>query len=162
MVQDKLITYPDAIAKALAADINRYINTLERVDSFVTRALTAGAVNEAPLFLGFVQNPSVVKDLSGQDIQNYLITLPSNAPRHVQKSHGNDGNGQRPAQPADYQKVVEIFNSADRIELGNTASPRLVTYKMIEGEEFIAVFDVLSGKRNKAVALVSLVIKTAE
>lgn len=163
MVQDKLITYPDAIAKALTADIGRYINSQELASSFAARALSAGAANEAPLLLGFVKTPATVSEVAGLDVKGYMLTLPSDAPRHVQSSHGHDGAGQRPALPADYEQVAEVLNDADELRAGNVSrngNPTVVAVKAIGGETYRAVFEVLTGKKNRALALLSLVIKT--
>ncbi len=163
LVQDKLITYPEAIAKALSADINRYINTQEQATAFATRALSAGAVNEAPLWQGFVDNADQISAAAGIDVKGYFITIPSDTPRHIQKNHGTDGSGQRPATPADYEKIADLLNEADSI-VASSASRQgnrtIVATKTIDGERYRAVFEVLTGRSSKALALLSLVIKT--
>ncbi len=162
MVQDKLINYPPAIAKALAADIGRYISTTEAASTFATRVLADTTVNN-PLWLGFVEDVEVVSQAAGIDVTGYFVNLPSDAPRHVAASHGHDGNGQRPARPADYEEVLSVLNQADKLRPGATGrngNATVVASKTIRGEEFRAVFEVLTGKKNKALALLSLVIKT--
>lgn len=161
-VQDKLITYPDAIAKALAADINRYISTRESASAFATRVLADRSAAE-PLFVGFVEDHQTISATVGQDVRAYLVTIPSDAPRHVESSHGNDGKGQRPAAPADYDLVASVLNAPDSIKSGDPSrqgNATVVATKVIDGETYRAVFEVLTGKKNRALALLSLVIKT--
>jgi phage-Barnase-EndoU-ColicinE5/D-RelE like nuclease3/Phage Mu protein F like protein len=163
LVQDKLITHPKAIGKALTVDINRYINTKDQASAYAARALLGGAVNESPLWLGFVDDAKRVSAVAGADVNGYFITLPSDAVRHVQGSHGTDGKGQRPATPSDYEKITTVLNEADAIRAGVTTDHKnktVVSIKTIDGEQYRAVFEVLPGKKNRALALLSLVIKT--
>lgn len=162
MVQDKLINYPPAIAKALAADIGRYISTAETASAFATRVLEDRSVKES-LFLGFVEAFEAISEVAGEDVKGYFVTLPSDLPRHVDTSHGNDGKGQRPAVPADYEQIRSVLNEADSIRAGDTSrhgNATVIATKQIGDETFRAVFAVLPGKKNRALALQSLVIKT--
>lgn len=162
MVQDKLILYPDAIAKALAADIGRYINATEAASAFAERVLVDRSVTE-PLFLGFVENVDGVSAAAGGDVNGYFVTLPSDMPRHAEASHSHDGNGQRAPVAADYEHITEVLNSADQIRAGETSrhgNATVVATKQIGGETYRAVFEVLTGKKNRALALLSLVVKT--
>lgn len=164
LVQDKLITYPDAIAKALAADINRYISTNETASTFAARVLADRTAKE-PLFVGFVEEYEAVSAVAGQDVKGYLVTIPSELPRHVDASHGNDGKGQRPAAPADYDLVSSVLNAPDSLKSGDPSrqgNATVVVSKVIDGETYRAVFEVLTGKKNRALALLSLVIKTSK
>lgn len=164
LVQNKLITYPDAIAKALTADIGRYINAKEAASTFATRVLADSAVNE-PLWLGFVENPQPISAAAATDVKGFFVTLPSDVPRHVENSHGNDGKGQRPATPADYELVLQLLNEADSLKPGAASrhgNATVVAQKQMGGEVFRAVFEVLTGKKNKSLALLSLVIKTGK
>jgi hypothetical protein len=162
MVQDKLIAYPPAIAKALAADIGRYINTTEAASKFAQRMLTDRAVQE-PLFIGFVESVDTVSEAAGTNVLSYFVTIPGDAPRHAQLSHGFDGKGQRPATPADYEHVLDVLNQADAVrpgDLSRNGNSTVVATKKIGSETYRAVFEVLPGKRNRALALMSLIIKT--
>ncbi|MEO8118924.1 MAG: head morphogenesis protein, partial [Rhodoferax sp.] len=70
---------------------------------------------------------------------------------------------QRPALPADYEEILRVLNEADQLKPGAPSrnnNATVVAYKQIAGEGFRAVFEVLTGKKNKALALLSLVIKT--
>lgn len=161
-VQDKLITYPEAIAKALSADVGRYLNSQEQAASFVKRVLEDRSVKEQ-LWLGFVENPDAVSGPAGLDVTGYFVTLPSDAPRHVEASHSHDGKGQRAAQPSDYGQILTVLTQADRITAGDSSrngNGTVVAVKEVGGERFRAVFEVLPGKKNRALALLSLVIKT--
>ena len=163
LVQDKLITYPDAIAKTLSADINRYINTQQQASAFAAASLAKTSANLMPLWLGFVDNVREVSVAAKVDIKGYIVTLPEEAARHVQLSHGTDGKGQRPANPADYDLVLSMLNAADSIKPGDISrqgNKTVVAVKTIDGETYRAVFEVLPGKKNRALALMSLVVKT--
>ena len=86
----------------------------------------------------------------------------SDAPRHVDAHHAWDGGTQRPVKPDDYGWLMDVLNGADNLRKGpvQNGHQRLVASKVIAGETFRAVFEVRPGKRNRALALVSLVIKT--
>jgi Phage Mu protein F like protein len=160
-VQDKLINYPPAISKALSADINKHINAHDEVANYVKRVI-AKRKEENPLFLGFVENPQRIGDVINQDVTGYLVTLPYDAPLHVEYSHGEDGGSQRPPTPADFGLLLQVLNEADTItagELSRTGQPTVVAWKEINGENLRAVFQLFAGKRNRALALLSLLVK---
>ena len=162
MVQDKLITYPDAITKALTVDVNRYINASQDPAQFV-REVLADSARTDPLWLGFVENYKEIDAATGLDLKGRMVLLPPDAPRHVELSHGADGGSQRASRPGDYSLISSLLATYDDIQNG-ADSPRglrrfLVT-KKIGRESFRAVFEDRPGKRNRSVALVSLVIKT--
>lgn len=162
MVQDKLITYPDAIAKALTVDVNRYINATEKASDFAARMLSQRA-NVSPLWIGFVENPEAVSTLVGSDVKGYTLLIPSDAPRHVDASHAFDGGTQRAPVSADFDMVANVLNEADTIRVGEQSrngNSTVVVNKKIGEETYRAVFEVLTGKKNRALALLSLVIKT--
>ena len=113
--------------------------------------------------MGFVENASAISNLIGTDVSGYLVTLPSDAPRHVEKNHGADGRGQRPAKPADYEVLMEVLNSADSLKQSTTSrqgNTTVAVTKTLGADRYIAVFEVLSGKKNRALALLSLVMQT--
>ena len=162
MVQDKLITYPPAIAKALAADIGRYINTTEAATAFAQRMLVERSVKE-PLFVGFVEAVDAVNEAANTNVFGYFVTIPADVPRHAEISHSHDGKGQRPVIPVDYEHVLVVLNESDSIrpgDLSRNGNATVVATKKIGTETYRAVFEVLSGKRNRALALLSLIIKT--
>lgn len=162
MVQDKLITYPRAIEKALSREVNRYINAQEPVAEFVAGVL-ADRSRIDPLWLGFVENVEEVSEAAGLDVTGYMVLLPAEAPRHVERSHGHDGGGQRAATPEDFARIATVLAQADHVQQGHLTAkemPAIVVTKEIDGELYRAVFEVRPGKRNRALALVSLVIKT--
>jgi hypothetical protein len=165
LVQDKLITYPPAVAKALAADVNRYLNTSEKASAFAARMLQERA-NVAPLWVGFAENPQAVTDLVGRDVTGYLLLIPSDAPRHVEINHAFDGGTQRPRKAADFDRVAEVLNAADSLQLGDVSrnqNTRVVASKQINGEVFRAVFEVLAGKKStRSLSLVTLLVKAAK
>jgi hypothetical protein len=99
-------------------------------------------------------------------VRGYLLLLPADAPRHVQGAHEFDGKGQRPAQPDDYARLADLLNDPDTAlrlgELSRNRLPTIVATGSMDGELFRAVWEILTGKRNRALSLVSLVIKTAK
>jgi hypothetical protein len=162
MVQDKLIAYQPAIAKALAADIGRYINTSEVASAFAQRMLIERGVKE-PLFVGFVEAVDAVSEVAKTNVLSYFVTIPADAPRHAETSHSYDGKGQRPAIPSDYEHVLNVLNESDNLRAGDLSrngNATVVATKKIGLETYRAVFEVLPGKRNRALALLSLIIKT--
>jgi len=161
VVQDKLINYPPAITKALTRDVNRYLNAHEAVPEFVRRVLADKSVTE-PLWLGFVENDAALTQVLQRDVRGYLMTIKADVPRHVEDSHGHDGGTQRPAQPEDYRQLVSILNEADSLRPGALSrhkQPTVVAIKAIAGEIFRAVFELQPGKNNRALSLLSFVIK---
>uniref|UniRef100_UPI002598F080 phage minor head protein n=1 Tax=uncultured Deefgea sp. TaxID=1304914 RepID=UPI002598F080 len=163
MVQDKLITYPPAMSKSLTRELNRYIDAETPVPNFVRQAMADKSQTHS-LWLGFVEDAPVVSVAAKQDVTGYFITLPSDAPRHIEYSHGRDGGSQRPATPEDYQMITKVLNEADVLRAGepNKALDTIVVSKQIGEEVFRCVFQVRSGKKNRALSLLSLVIKTKQ
>ncbi|MFZ6675388.1 phage minor head protein [Undibacterium sp. Xuan67W] len=161
VVQDKLITYPPAISKALTYDVNRRINAHEEIPNYVRHAIEDKAIKD-PLWLGFVENDAEVSEIVGQDVNGYLVTLPPDTARHVENSHGYDGGDQRPPQPEDFNHLIQVLNDADDLRQGESSrhgQATVVARKSIGGEMFRAVFEVLPGKKNRALALLSFLIK---
>lgn len=162
IVQDKLITYPPAISKALSADVNRYVNAEQSAADFAQNAISDKSAT-TPLWLGFVENFQDVQAATGKDVQGYLVLLPPDAVRHAQKSHGFDGGGQRPAEPDDYQNIWKVLALADSLKDGGetrNGNPTVVAVKKIGSQTYRCVFEILSGvKGYRALALLSLVIK---
>jgi hypothetical protein len=169
LVQDKLIDYPPAIGKALTADVHRYVNATDSPADFA-RSVLAEPRRIDPLWLGFVENPEAIGAAVGVDVRGYTVLLPADAVRHVENSHGWDGGSQRPAMPDDYARVWDVLNEADSLRTGNPGAQRgsaegnsrLVAIKAIGDETYKAVFEVRPGKRNRSLALVSLMIKAAK
>lgn len=162
MVQEKLIQYPPAIARALSAEVRRYVNATESVVKFVSGVLENRTRND-PLWLGFVENPAPLTELLGIDVTGYMVLIPADAPRHVETHHEWDGKGQRPPTPEDYTHLLSVLNepdSAKRSESNDGKLVSLVATKAIGTDTFRAVFDVRSGKKNMALTLKSLSIKT--
>lgn len=162
IVQDKLITYPPAITKALTADVNRKIEASYPPAEFARKVLMDRSIT-TPLWTGFVENAPSIQKVSGLDLTGYIVLLPAEAPRHVMRSHEFDGSDQRAATPDDYGMMMESLLTYDSIALGDTVSghQRLVVKSTIAGEVMRWVFEIRQGKRNRSLALVSLVIKTA-
>lgn len=160
MVQDKLITYPPATTRALTVDVNRYINATSNPSAFVQEVL-ADSQRTDPLWLGFVENYSAINTIVSSDTKGYMVLVPAEAPRHVRDHHGYDGGSQRPATPIDYAQVLSVLTDADSLQKGNTerGMERVVAEKMIGSELLHAVFEVRPGKKNRALALVTLIIK---
>jgi hypothetical protein len=101
-------------------------------------------------------------------VAGYTVILPSAHVRHVEKTHGHDGKGQRPPQPEDYIHALACVNAADLLtpstETGRGGQVRFVVFKEIDGETFRAVWEIRPNKKNRenrAIALVTLSIKTS-
>ena len=161
IVQDKLVSYPPAITTALSRDVNRYINAQDPVPDFVSTAL-ADSATIAPLWLGFVDNFEAVSAAAGRDVKGFMVLLPPDAIRHAEKSHGYDGGSQRAPTAQDYENIVQVLTEPDSLRAGNVTAkglPTVVAVKKIGEEIFRCVFEVRYGKLNRALALLSLVIK---
>ena len=163
-VQDKLIEYPPAISRALSVDVNRYVNAEQSAPDFVREVLADGQRND-PLWLGFVERPDWIDKVSGANTRGSSVLLRADRPRHDRNSHEFDGKGRRPAVPEDYAQLEAVLNDPDDLKPGTKSdrgNPTVVALKAINGETFRVVWEVLSGKRNRSLQLVSLVIKTAK
>ena len=166
-VQDKLIEYPPAIERMLSVDVNRHLNTTERITDFVQR-VRDGSLRNEDLWMGFVEPEAAarIKAATGQDVDSYMVLLPEDNVRHTYREHRWDGKGQRPVEPADYEHVASFINEANETlpgtDLGRHGETRVLVRREIDGEVFRAVFEILHGKRNRALKLISLAIKTAQ
>lgn len=161
-VQDKLISYEPAVSKALKAELKRTINAEDTAQAFV-RDVLADPTRKDDLWLGFVQNAEAIEKVTGDDVSNFLVLLPAQATRHVEKTHGKDGGDQRPPRPADYAHLVDVLGEPDSMRLskdtGVNGERRFVVEKLVGKDRLQAVFEVRAGKRNRALSLVSLWIK---
>jgi len=162
MVQDKLITYPPAIQRALISEIGRKINAINRIEDYIDAVLQDPSRTD-DLWLGFVERPERFADVVKTDLSHYLALLPSGVAQHVKKRHQYDGKGQRMATPEDLGRLLHGLETGNPVPAGYNDADKherfLVTWEE-NGEKFRAVWEVREGKRNRAVALVSLVIKT--
>jgi hypothetical protein len=161
MVQDKLITYPDAITAALSRDVTRCVNASEPAPAFVRRVLADPTVAE-PLWLGFVDDFARIGQAAGAEVKGYLVLLPAEKPRHLFRDHEHDGGTQRLAQPDDYSRLAETLNSADSLRAGTASrhgNATVVATKRFGAELMRAVAERLPGKHNRSLALISLVVK---
>ena len=161
-VQDKLIQYDPAIAKVLSKDLNRKVAVSEPAEVFAKEAVTDKSTTE-PLWMGFVGSFDEIKQKTDLDLKGYLVLLPPDTVRHVEYSHGFDGGGQRPAKPQDFTLIPNVVESFDEVRLGDNSrhnQPSLVMKKTINGEVYRMTFEVLQGKKNRSLQLISMVIKT--
>lgn len=160
-VQEKLIKNTDAIGQALTRDINRHIVATTDIAGFARVALE-NKNSGADLWLGFVENPEMIKQVIGADLTGYFVTLPAHAVRHVDRSRAFDGGNQRPADPEDFTDVMSIFADGD-VSAGKISGKGNLTIKVMgktkNNEAARIVFEILTGKRNRTVALKSMVIK---
>lgn len=163
-VQEKLIKQPDAISKALSRDVNRYINATADIAGFARRALIERNADEN-LWLGFVDDPAKIKQAIDDDLTGYMVLLPAHAVRHVESSRAFDGGGQRPAEPDDFRDVMDIFSNGEisgSKQSGKGHQTLKVLGRTSKNEIARLVFEILKGKKNQAVALKSMVIKTKD
>lgn len=184
-VQDKLISYPDAMQRALAADVGKRLDATLPIEDFVSDALNGGIGGYK--FLGFVGSniderlqsafaKEKAKDkrrkekervFSSEDVyantRNYLSLLPADSVRHVRKEHGGDSEGQRPPEPADYAllpKLLEKGELAFSSERGDNGEYRF-TAKLPHGKDTLnAIFQINKGggKLKRTISLVTLYI----
>lgn len=162
LVQDKLIRYKPAISRALSKDVNRYINATANIAQFAEKALSERGNNET-LWLGFVENPEKIKQAVNEEVTGYLVLLPAQAVRHVEKSRLYDGKGQRAIKPSDFEGVMPVLSNYDKISSGDksvTNNNTIVVRGVYGGEKVRLVFEVLHGKKNRSLTLLSLVLKT--
>ena len=166
-VQDKLIDYPPAIERMLSVDVNRHLSATERITDFVQR-VRDGSLRNEDLWMGFVEPEAAarIKAATGQDVDSYMVLLPEDNVRHTYREHRWDGKGQRPVEPADYEHVASFINEANETlpgtDVGRHGEARVLVRREIDGEVFRAVFEILHGKRNRALKLISLAIKTGQ
>lgn len=160
-VQEKLIKHPPAISRALSRDVNRYINATVDIAGFARRALAERNADEN-LWLGFVDDPEKVKQAIGEDLTGYMVLLPGHAVRHVERSRAFDGGEQRPAEPEDFADIMDIFThgelSASK-QSGKGHQTIKVLGKTNKNEAARLVFEIMTGKKNRAITLKSMVIK---
>lgn len=163
IVQEKLISYPPAITKALSADVNRYINASSAAEDFARASLTTEKSSDVPLWIGFVQNFQEIQAVTGKDVQGYLVLIPADAVRHAGISHGFDGGNQRAPKPSDYSVIWNVLANADNLSRGNDSrqgNESVVAIKRIGEEIYRCVFEIRSGKKGyRALTLLSLAIK---
>lgn len=160
MVQDKLINYPPAIRKALSHDLNRYIETMYPVAEFASKALE-NPLMDYPLWLGFVEN-NALDTAAKTELQNYIVLMQSDAPRHIKKHHEFDGAGQRMPVPDDYSWMMGDLTTPDSTSTGEIVSglQRIMVTKARGDEVFRWIFEIRPGKRNRSVVPITLAIKT--
>jgi Phage Mu protein F like protein len=159
MVQDKLIKYPPAISKALTHDVNKYIEAGYSAADFASKALENPSM-DYPLWLGFVENPALDK-AAKTELQNYIVLMQSDAPRHIKKHHEFDGAGQRMPLASDYDYMMGDLTLPDSVRTGEIVSglQRIVVTKTHDNEVFRWVFEIRPGKRNRSIVPITLAIK---
>lgn len=159
-VQEKLITLPEAIGRALSRDVNRYLTARADVTGFVREALAGAKTGD--LWMGFVDNPGLAR-MAGRNLDDYLILLPGDAVRHARDAHGADTGAQRPPTPADYAAAAGWINRPDGLAPGTDAGPngepRVVASKRLGQETIESVWEIRPGKRNRALVLISMWVK---
>lgn len=163
-VQDKLVNYEPAVAKMLSHDLNRKLIVSDPPEVFAEKVLADKTIAE-PLWVGFVENFEAIKAKTELDLQGYLVLITSDAVRHVEKSHAFDGKGQRPVKASDYTLINDVINDYDEIKLGSESrhqQPTLIVTKLVDGETYRMTFQVLQGKKNRTLQLVSMLIKTKQ
>lgn len=160
IVQDKLITYPPAIRKALSHDLNRYIAAEYSASEFAAKALLDASI-DYPLWLGFVENTALDK-AAKTDLESFIVLMQGDAPRHIKKHHEFDGEGQRMPVASDYDFLMDDLTAPDSVRTGKVINglQRIVVTKDHGGEIFVWVFEIRTGKRNRSVAPITLAIKT--
>jgi hypothetical protein len=159
MVQDKLITYPPAISKALSHDVHRWIDANTNIVDLVRLAI-ADRKHKQDLWLGFA--PATISKQAKTDVSSYFVLVSADAVRHIYDEHHADSRNQRPVTPEDYAAAHRwlhegvVTRSTEKGEHGET---RLKCVWKNGNEEVISVWEVKPGKRNRALTLKTLYIK---
>ncbi|MDR2015550.1 MAG: hypothetical protein LBP99_08045 [Azoarcus sp.] len=164
-VQEKLISYPPAIQRALVKDIGKKLCATERIEDYVA-AVMADASRTDDLWLGFIEQPERFATAVKTDLTGFIVLLPPDAVRHEVKAHGHDGGSQRPVLAEDYKRLVDGLNRG-ALTLPSESwkgrdAERFVVQWEDEGEIFRGVFGVRPGRHNRSVVLVSMIVKTAK
>ena len=66
---------------------------------------------------------------------------------------------------ADFARLEAVLNDPDTLRAGERSrqgNHTVVATKVIDGERFRAVWEVLAGRKSRSLSLTSLVIKTAK
>jgi len=164
-VQDKLITYPPAIQRALVRDMGKKLSATERVEDFTASAMADKSRADA-LWLGFIEQPERFAKVVKTDLTGFVVLLPAEAARHEEKEHSRDGGSQRPIRADDYTRLLNGLNRGDLKPPSEEWNKWMDTERFVSvweeaGETFRAAFGVRPGRHNRSVVLVSLVVKTA-
>ena len=160
VVQDKLITYPPAITKALSHDVNRYINAEQEVENFAIEVIRDNQRKEL-LWLGFVENFEQVQKVTLENVKGHLLLLPAENVRHAYNEHLLDSDGQRPLKAQDFAQVSIVLAEPDVMKQGDAVfggGKAVLVSKFIDGEVFNCVFDILHGKKNRALVFRTLFV----
>lgn len=113
------------------------------------------------MWLGFVEKFEAVSTVAGCDVRGWLVLLPADAVRHAEKPHAFDGGTRRLAAREDFAHVPNALNEPDALRAGvasRSGISTVVATKRVGQEMLRAVFELLPGKRNRALALLSLVV----
>lgn len=163
LVQDKLVTYPDAITKALSRDVKKYINASQSIEKFV-QASAAGEKGQEVLFMGFVENYEAISPIADTNVKGFTVLLPSDSLKHVEKHHQYDGGSQRMARGSDYAKLPQVLGDFDTIKAGDNVKgmQRIVLAKRFGNEDYMAVYEARPANASRSLVFVTLVIKQAK
>lgn len=170
VVAEKLIRYPEAITKALTRDINRYVEAHTPPAQFAARVLADTSI-EYPHFLGFPDNFELINAALATasvdaDVRGYIGLLPADAPRHVEKHHKHDGGDQRPPRADDYNLAWRTLTEADSLFARppdkSSAHPTVTALKRFGDELLRVTYEVRPGKKNRALALKTLIVKIGQ
>lgn len=159
MVQNKLIEYPQAIGRALTADMQRWIDASTNVPEFVERALNDRSLVQ-DLWLGFAS--PMLSGVAKRDVSSFVVLLPADAVRHVQRSHGFDGGAQRALAPEDYASAALWLREGSVVltDPGPLGHARVRATYEAGGERYVSIWEIRPGKRNRSFVLVSAWVKT--
>ena len=158
MVQDKLVTYPPAIGEALSRDVSRWISANADVTDFVKQALADKSFKQ-DLWLGFA--PEKISEVVGKNLSGYLVLVPADAVKHVEKQHGEEVRKQIAPQPEDYVDAAKWLSDGQIVSEGLAASghERLKVKWLSGAREYQSIWEIRPGKRNRSLSLVSMWIK---
>lgn len=128
---------------------------------FVHQALSERKTAQ-DLWLGFVGDNPRLTELAGRDVSEYLVLMPSDAPRHAKRNHGHDGGDQRALEPQDYSSAARWIDEGllSKGDDGPKGLPRIKSvYTAAGGERIVSIWELRPGKRNRALSLISAWVK---
>jgi hypothetical protein len=143
---------PPGVRDELAMAYRALPSVADDTRRYAQRALDdTAATTLAPyhtLGLATADQVATVQRLLGRNVDGYDFALDPNAPRHIQRVHGDEAveapRGQRAVTTADYARLPATINNPDRIW---SDGDELLIEKAFGTETLVAVFGVLTKRR---------------
>jgi len=146
-LEQYLIEYPEHAKALVTCSIELMFDVTRNDDVVVT---SEGAIDRA-----------WQRFQTSTDLSDYLVLLPADAVRHVDGEHGGDSRTQRAPAPEDYADAGRWLRDGE-VELsdpGPDGKTRIKSNYRSGGEDIQSIWEVRPGKKNRALALVSMWVK---